>query len=262
MKNNYLSHGEQNIYFALKPGQIYDIDFIASSVGIKRRILITLLSRMARKGWITRLKRGKYLVNSATGAGSNDYFSIATMIFGGYLGFSSALYVYGAMDESPYTIYVCTRNKSATTTMQNTEIKAVALGRRATGMTYFNGYFVSSKAKTLYDCFYMPRFSGGYSNVLAAVNRLDFGKSDWKDFIFYVKRFGNPSFSRKTGFLLWLLNENSPTKIVPENVLDELNTGKKIVKIGKGTKGKFNKKWGIVNYIAEDDVLGKIPWKK
>ncbi len=260
MKNN-MSHDEQKIYFSLEPLHIYDLDFISNEVKIKKETLLVLLSRLQKKGWITRLKRGRYLINTPKGAESSDYFTLSLNIFNGYLGFSSALYIYGAMDEMPSTVYVCTVDRTATRIVQKTEIKAVALGDRATGMTYLKNYFVSSKPKTLYDCFYMPEFAGGYSNILAAVERLGLNEDEWKTFFFYVKRFGNPSFCRKVGFLLELLSIKT-TAAIPPWLLNDLNVGKQIAKIGKGNEGKFNKKWKIVNYISEEDLMGKIPWKK
>ncbi|MCW1301646.1 MAG: hypothetical protein OH316_00725 [Candidatus Parvarchaeota archaeon] len=260
MENN-MSHSEQKVYFSLEPGHIYDVDFIAEQAKIKKDVLLVLLSRMQRKRWVERVKRGRYIVNTATGTASIDHFAMALNVFDGYLGFSSALYIYGAMDEVPSTIYVCTVDRTSTKILQNTEIKAVSLGKRATGMVYFKGYFVSSRAKTLYDCFYMPQLSGGYSNLLAAINRLKLSESDWKTFIFYMNRFGNQSFSRKVGFLLDLLSENTAAAI-PVWVLKELNIGKQIVKLGRGTGGKFNKKWMVVNYIDEKDLLGKVIWKR
>ncbi|MGC8516828.1 MAG: type IV toxin-antitoxin system AbiEi family antitoxin domain-containing protein, partial [Candidatus Acidifodinimicrobium sp.] len=96
MKNN-MSHQEQEIYFSLEPGNIYDTKLIKELVNLKRGGLPIFLSRLVKKGWLTRLKRGVYEVNFPYEKTQTDAFLIALNIFGGYLGFSSALYVYGAM---------------------------------------------------------------------------------------------------------------------------------------------------------------------
>ena len=255
-----MSHMEQDIYFSLEPGNIYDAQLIKNIIPIKKETLRILLSRLVKKGWLTRLKKGIYEVNFPDGKTLTDPFLTALNIFGGYLGFSSALYVYGAMDEYPSTVYVCTLKKSALKIYdKNIEIKAVALGKRATGMVYLKNYFISSKGKTLYDCFYMPEYSGGYSNILAAIPRLKLSRYDWKVFLFYLQKFGNGSLSRKIGFMLELLN-SSVKNAVPQELLKELNVGKQIIKLGGGDHGKFIKKWGIVNYIPEKDLLGKITY--
>jgi predicted transcriptional regulator of viral defense system len=259
MKNN-MSHGEQEIYFSLEPGNIYEVRLIKNIVRLKKETLLILLSRLVKKGWLTRLKKGVYVVNFPDGKMLTDPFLTALNIFGGYLGFSSALYVYGVMDEYPSTVYVCTSKKSALRVYdKNIEIKAVALGKRATGAVYLKNYFVSSKGKTLYDCFYMPEHSGGYSNILAAIPRLKLSSYDWKVFLFYLKKFGNGSLSRKIGFMLEILN-NSVNGAVPLGLLKELNVGKQITKLGRGDHGKFIKKWGIVNYIPKKDLLGKLTY--
>ncbi len=257
MKNN-LSKTEQEIYFNLGQGEIYDILTISGLVHLKKRTLLVLLARMNKKGWITRLKKGIYLVNAPNLKTLKDPFLAALNTFNGYLGFSSALYVYGAMDEYPSAIFVCTQRTSASKTLNKTiEVRAVALGKRATGAVSFKDYFVSSKSKTLYDSFYLPQHSGGYSNILAAIPRLDLSDDDWKTFLFYAQKFGKSGFCRKVGFLLELLNHVSDGA-VPSDVLKGLNLGKQLVKLGNGRHGKFIKKWHIMDYIEEKDLMGKI----
>ncbi len=256
-KKQMMSHIEQKVYFNLTPGKIYDIQFIKQVAGVNVETLLVMLSKLAKKGWITRLKRGVYLVNYPDKQMSEDIFIVAQDIFNGYIGFSSALYLYGAVDEFPSVIYVCTAKKSISITVNNIRLRAVSLGKRATGMITYKDYFVSSKAKTLYDCFYRPELSGGYSTILSAVSRLQLTASDWKEFIFYVEKFGNPSFSRKIGFLLDLLSKK--TKIlIPDSVFSKLNTGSQITKLGSGKAGKFIKKWKLVNYIGNGDLFGRL----
>ena len=259
MKNK-LSGREQEVYFNLEVGMIYDVNAILNLVHLKKNYLPAVLSSMNRKGWLTRLKRGVYLVNSPKLKVLTDPFLAATNIFRGYLGFSSALYIYGAMDEYPSTIFVCTRETSALRSLSGSiEVKAVALGVRATGEVPFNGYFVSSKAKTLYDNFYLPEYSGGYSNLIAAIPRLNLDSDDWKMFLFYAKKFGKSGFCRKVGFLLDTLNSFA-SGIVPESVLKGLNFGKQVVKLGNGHNGKFIRKWHVVSYIGEGDLFGKMDY--
>ena len=252
-----MSHTEQKIYFSLTPGKIYDVRFIKQITGVNAETLSVLLSKLAKKGWITRLKKGVYFINYLNKNTLEDIFIAAQDIFNGYIGFSSALYLYGAVDEFPSVIYVCTAKKSSSITVNKIELRAVSLGKRATGMVVYKDYFVSSKAKTLYDCFYKPELSGGYSTILSAVPRLQLTASDWREFIFYVEKFGNPSFSRKAGFLLELLSKKIKISI-PDFVFSKLNVGNQITKLGSGKEGKFIKKWKLVNYVGDGDLFGRL----
>ena len=252
-----MSPAEQRVYFSLVPGKIYDVKFIKQVVDVDTENLLIILSKLAKKGWVTRLKKGVYLANYPDKPVLEDIFVVAQSIFNGYIGFSSALYLYGVVDEFPSVIYVCTVKKSSIVNVNNIAIRAVSLGEKATGMSYYKNYFVSSKAKTLYDCFYKPEFGGGYPSILSAVSRLQLTVSDWKEFIFYVEKFGNPSFSRKIGFLLDLIYKKIKISI-PDFVFSRLNVGNQITKLGSGKSGKFIKKWKVVSYISDRDLLGRL----
>ena len=252
---NKLSGLEQNIYF-LSAEALHSIiayDTIKSWGLAGKGVLDVTLSRMCKKGWLVRLKRGVYLVSKPSGAVPEDALYAAQSIFGGYIGFSTALNLHGLMDEMPFTIYLVTESISKSKQLGDYLVKAVALGKRAVGMERKGAYLVSNIPKSIYDSFYLPEYGGGYASVLKAIHLSRMGNAQWKEFVFYLGKFSSGAFCQKIGYMLELLKK---TKIkIPAFVFQYLaKRVRSVVILGAG-KGAYNKKWRVVDAIGEQALL-------
>ncbi len=148
--------------------------------------LKTTLSRLSKAEKILRLKRGVYTTNPL-----KDAFSAAQATFSGYLGFSSALYIHKLVAELPFTITVVTTNKSASKTFGVYEFRAVALKEKAVGFESIGDLVVSTKAKTLFDCTYLEKYSIEKEKIIDAYHANPLSTKEWKEFDSYVTRFVN-----------------------------------------------------------------------
>lgn len=251
-----LSHKEQEIYFTLSnsSNRIFTLEMLKAFKFTDYNTLKELLSSMAKKGWFTRIKRGIYYLNAPGAAGIEDVFNIATYLYDGYVAFSSALYIYHAITERPYTIYVATRRESRSKRFGNIEIKAVSLNERAVGITRYEGYSISTRAKTLYDCFHIPDYAGGYSKIVEAVYSLNLSAKEWEEFLGYVDNFEADSAKRKIGYTLEIANKAGSR--VPLRIINSLMINGSIIKFGRGKSGKYIRKWKLFDYLGEDYLLG------
>lgn len=148
--------------------------------------LKTTLSRLNKKGRILRLKRGTYATTPL-----KDAFSAAQATFSGYIGFSSALYLYKLIAELPFSITVVTTGKSASKTFGAYEFRAVALKEKAVGFENIGNLVVSTKAKTLFDCTYLERYSIEKEKIIEAYHTNSLSPKEWKEFDSYVTHFVN-----------------------------------------------------------------------
>ncbi len=251
-----LSALEQQIYFLSQGAKnnIITYDTIRSWRLADENVINVILSRMCKKGWLTRLKKGVYLL-SGYGKGIVDIFYTAQFVYSGYLAFSTALYLHKLIDEMPFTIYIATKGISASKHFGEYNIKAVSLGKRATGMQLIGDYWISTIPKTLYDCFHFPEYGGGYSRILKSVHSSKMNEKQWDEFINYVKKFDSDASCQKIGYLLDLLKKTNVD--IPSFVLSYLQKRvRSVVSIGKRkAKGKFNKKWKIIDHIGEQTLL-------
>ncbi|WP_232462032.1 type IV toxin-antitoxin system AbiEi family antitoxin domain-containing protein [Thermococcus siculi] len=224
---------------------------------LSQEMVRKVLSSLSKKGYLTRLKRGIYLVNEAPGNPSiKNPYRIALALFPGYIAFSSALKLYDLLDYEPFTVFVATPRKSGGRTVGEYTIKAVALGEKATGMTLKDGVYTSTPAKTFFDCFYKPRYCGGYSEITKALYEAE--KLDWDEFLGYFKRFASDSLCQRTGYVLELA-KNELEIDVPKEVLDYLKG-----RVGGWTKlvptlpsrGVGIKEWRLIDNLGKEKILG------
>jgi predicted transcriptional regulator of viral defense system len=254
-ENIYLSKNEQTIFNTLPHDGIEKTKDILKLFPKTRRNKINKISSgLSSKGYMKRLKKGVYLVqDKPTGKPViDDPYKIAASIFEGYIGFSSALAIYGLLDYEPFTIFVVTKNRSAERWIGEYTFRSVAMGKRAVGMTYYKGVYVSTMAKTFFDCFYKPQYGGGYSAITKALDEADI---DWGEFKQYLE-LGSDAFCQRTGYVLDMLNKE--TGKVPEDVLGYLRSriknNTKLVPTGRPT-GKYNREWMVMDNLGKDNIL-------
>lgn len=167
------------------PGGIAPLDVLASLRLASRGTLLATLCRLARVGRIVRLKRGAYSV-----APIRDGYAAAQAKFGGYIAFASALRLHGLISEEPFTITVATPKTSMLARVGNLEFRSVALGGRAVGSERKSAHELSSRAKTLFDCLFLPQYSVETEKLADAYARAGMKAGEWREFEMYAKRFG------------------------------------------------------------------------
>ena len=146
--------------------------------------LKTTLSRLSKSSRIIRLKRGVYSSNPIRNA-----FVAAQCIYSGYLGFSCALYVHKLIAELPFVVTVVTTYKSASMAIGAYEFRAIAMREKAIGFEDIGGLTVSTKAKTLFDCLYLERYSIERDKLIEAYKTAKLSPDELKEFDSYIKRF-------------------------------------------------------------------------
>ncbi|NYZ73660.1 hypothetical protein H0O00_00800 [Candidatus Micrarchaeota archaeon] len=163
------------------PAGIASLDVLKSLGLCGAKSLRTILSRLGKSGRIIRLKRGVYSASPM-----RDAFACAQSAFNGYLGFSSALYLHKLITEVPFTITVVTTNVSAMKKIGEYEFRAVALKEKAVGFERKGPYVVSSRAKTLFDCAYLPRYSVPMEKLVQAYRSARLSDEEWREFDSYA----------------------------------------------------------------------------
>ena len=99
--------------------------------------------------------------------------------------------------EIPFTIVVVTTLNSKTKKFGDFTFKAVGLKEKAVGFERKNDYVVSTRAKTLFDCLYLPKYSVEEEKLLNAFKQVNLTESEWREFDYYVKKFANERLAKK-----------------------------------------------------------------
>ncbi len=175
------------------PSGIATLDVLESLRFCGRPTLKTTLSRLNKSGRIIRLKRGTYSSNPM-----KDAYLSAQATFNGYIGFTSALHLHGLITENPFTIHVVTTNTAKTVKAGQYEFKAVALKEKAIGFERKGNYTVSTRAKTLFDCLYLPEYGVEKGKMLVAYAGAKITKKEWAEF----RRYAGMAATRKRGKIM------------------------------------------------------------
>jgi len=254
-KNIYLSRREQMIFNAISSIEIARTNELRDLFSdLKPYQINKVCHSLSLKGYLYRLKKGVYLVQKTPSdlpVITNPY-KIALALFKGYIGFSSALRVYDLLDYELFTIFVVTGNRSDDRKVGEYTFRSVAMGRRATGMAYHKGIYVSTVAKTFFDCFYKPQYGGGYSTITKALYDADV---DWNEFTGYFE-LASSSLSQRTGYVLGLLGE--ATDKIPEDVLryfrGRVKNNTKLLPSGVPA-GNYIREWMLLDNLGRENIL-------
>lgn len=247
-------------YVQLRKKEIVHTGELSSILKISRSQERDLLRRLARAGWIMRLKQGLYLVPQKLPAGGkwrpSEYLILSKLMEDSSATYQicgpNAFNFHGLDNQIPNIIYaynnkISGERKIGGLTFSLIKVEDARLGGTFSFKTPDGVEAVySSKARTLLDSVYdWSRFNGiprGYGWIRNA-NRAD--KDLAKELVKVTIKFGNQGTIRRIGFLM----ENmglSPTLL---NKLNKaLNRTSSLIPWipNKTARGFVNKKWGLI----------------
>jgi predicted transcriptional regulator of viral defense system len=252
MINKYLTPLEQEIMNYLSPDSVLTFSML-KELNSQERItsaqnLRQLLSSLEAKKKLLRIKKGLYYVVRD----GYDEFLVGQYLFDGYLGFSTALWLYGWKTEEPHVCYVVVRKGKNEKEIGRMIYKTVSLGRLAIGDCYIKRYRVSTKAKTFFDCFCKPKYAGGYDQIVYSLGRSDLSGEDWAEFTQFLKMYGSSSVKQRVGYVFSSAGDKSVK--IPSEVIKEVKrmVNKPVVTVldpSLSRTGKFDKKWKIYDNV-------------
>ena len=258
-KNNYLTKHEQLIFDIIKETDIISIKDIEDMFHeLTQNMRYKIVSSLNSKGYLYRLEKGLYLVQKTPAKEPiiEDPYRLALSIFKGYIAFSSALRLYNLIEYEPFTFFVATPNRSKRLFIGNYEIRAVSMRDRAEGITLYNEIYVSNLEKTIFDCFYKPQYSGGYETITKAL-AADI-KIDWKNVLYYFKKYSSDSLCQRTGYILDLMKQEIDYN-VPDYCIsyfrNRIKSKTKLIPTSP-TKGKYSSKWKLMDNLGKTTILG------
>ena len=150
---------------------------------ITRRSLSYAIARLLREKKLVKIKNGKY-------SKTVDPFYVSAMIYNGYIGLSSALFMLGLKTEVEAEIYVCTEGgQGKATRFMDKTITPVNMSRQFYGASTVNyderDVLVSTYPKTIFDMLSKPAYAN-YFDMYRAMNLKPLSKAEWKYLSYYL----------------------------------------------------------------------------
>lgn len=149
------------------------------------------LGRAIRRGAVTRIERGRFIVGQPTP------FEVAEGFGVGYVSFLSALSFHGLTSQVPTTVQIASRKQKAQKTVGPTHFVFIRMApSRFFGFKRYGGVTVAQPEKAVLDGLYLPEHLP-LSEAASAMSGLDASK-----LVAYAERFGSAIVAKRLGFLL------------------------------------------------------------
>lgn len=212
------------------------------------------LERLQRKGWIARIRRGRYAVIPLSSGEErtpqlHEFLVAMELVSPAVIAYWSALNHHGMTEQIPRTVFVATDHpvhrplrEALGFTFKIVSLRPQKFFGNVREWIHEQPFWVTNKEKTIIDGLDIPKYVGGVGEIARALagawKELD--KSLLQE---YAAKIGNTAAAKRLGFLMESLNLGSP-----ENL-------RKAVSLAPGfspldptlpREGKHNRRWGLL----------------
>jgi len=231
---------------------IFSIEKIESIIEQSFSNLHEVLENLVEKEFLSRIERGKYCRHNF-----RDEMAIGSFLVNdGAIAYWSALNRHRLTEQFPNTVFVqTTKMKSAKTVfavsyqfIKITPRKRVGIQTEGYGDHKFQ---MTNLEKTIVDCFDLPQYSGGYSELIRAFEQTQL---DQDKLIEYCEAIRNISVVKRMAFLAELLDKSKLSRFLKyaQTVVNQRYT---LIDPFGEKKGVFNKKWKLRLNLSEEEIL-------
>lgn len=231
---------------------IFGIDSIEKTIDFQFSNLNEILENLVEKEFLSRIERGKYCRTNFR----NEKVIGCHLVSDGVISYWSALNIHGLTEQFPNTVFIQTTKVKSEKSVFGVTYQFVKINPRKRSNIQYEGfgnhrYTITTIEKTIVDCFDLPQYSGGYSELIRAFNDAEL---DQDKLIESCEAINNLSAIKRMAFFAELLQKKklsrflkfAETKVNPRYIL--------IDPFGP-SEGVFNSKWKLRLNITEADIL-------
>lgn len=182
---------------------IFKLTEIESLINEKFDNLNEVLENLVDKELLFRIEKGKFCRRNF-----RDEYVIGTFVAeSSAVAYWTALNLHGLTEQFSNTIFIQTTHRKLDKVIFGTPYKFVTIApHKKIGITYQgygnHQYPITDIEKTIIDCFDLPQYSGGYAELIRAVEQADMQA---EKLITYCELLNNLSVTKRLGFLIELL---------------------------------------------------------
>ena len=220
-------------------------------------------SRLAKNGWLTRLKPGLYLIVPLAAGETSQYtaheFYIAKHLADPmYVGFWSALGYHGFTEQVPQSVYVATTKRLSDKTVHDVRYHRITLAdKKFFGYEQYRvaGHHVpiSTPEKTLVDCADQPRHCGGIRELAKGI-RTGVEGYDPETVLSDARRIENGAAVKRLVYLMDYYDVPIPDR---ETVEERFTKGMSPLDPTRSEEGAHSSKYRLRLNVAEEDLPEK-----
>jgi predicted transcriptional regulator of viral defense system len=224
-----------------------------------------LLYHLARKRWLLRLEKSKYLIlpleAGMEGLHSVHEFVVAAHLVRPYaIAYASALSFHGLVDLLPHTIFVATTHRKAIVAVKE-------LGLRFQFVTLAPHKFfgiqdvtieeqqvrITTLSKTLIDGLDRPDLCGGIVELSKGLSRYARGEADWGQLTADARQLGNHTVFKRLGYLAEVLGLD--VGAWTDRWRAEISPGETTLDPRYGRRGPYHNGWNLRLNVDQEQLL-------
>ena len=271
MRNKYISTQSYELlsYFNGQNKNCFNYDEASKALPQSgKSALRELLSDMAKRGLLMRLKKGLYYIipyEQEAELFMPDWHLIAEYLIKDaehYIGYYSALQIHNLITPPSLKeqIVVSKQVRPSTIKIKNVPFQFIYhnekhfFGTKKTWIDNFNKVICSDLEKTFVDCLFKPDYAGGIVEIARAIyisrDNIKFDK-----LLDYTKRFKSQAVLKRLGFLLEMLK-------IKSNIIEQLQKAKTTSYVLLDTElpktGKMISRWSIQQNLETETIKSAI----
>lgn len=232
---------------------IFSLEDIKELVPEQEEDVNELIENLVHKKVFSRIQRGKYCR-----ANFRDEKVIGSfLVSDGAIAYWSALNLHGLTEQFPNTIFIQTTKIKKEKKVFGVAYKFVTIAEyKRDGITnegYGNhSYDITDVEKTIVDCFDLPKYSGGYAELIRAFSQ---AKLSSEKMIRYCKAVNNIAATKRMGYLAELF-EKPGMKTFITYARQQVKEGYNPFDPKGWDTGDYERGWRLRMNISREDLLG------
>ena len=271
-----MKHKTLNNTSALLLAKLNEIDKLYFSLSDVKEILHEstydsirrLLSNMVNRGLLLRIKDGLYHIipyDKVPDTYEPDWHITASHIVDNcdyYIGYYSALSVHSLITQPALKeqIVVNKHQSKKSLVVKNTEFQFIYhnathyFGYKNVWIDNFNKVKCSDIEKTFVDCLFMPAYAGGIVEIAKALYKAR-ENTDFNKLQDYAIQFGSQAVVKRLGYILELLNINTP---IIEKLYKYRTNAFTMLDPSLPAEGKMLSRWRVQQNIDSETILSSL----
>jgi predicted transcriptional regulator of viral defense system len=212
------------------------------------------LERLERKGWIRRIRRGKFVVIPLSSGEDrtpqlHEFLIAMQLVDPAAIAYWSALNHHGMTEQLPRAVYLATNHRvyrshrqALGVSFQIVSVRPAKFFGIVQDWVNEQPFRITDREKTIIDGLDLPKYVGGVGEIAKAIsgswNRLNEAKLRE-----YAGRIGNSAAAKRLGFLMETLNVGDPDalrKAAPPAA------GFVPLDPALPRRGRYNRRWGLL----------------
>ncbi len=163
--------------------------------------------------------------------------------------------LHGLTEQFPNAVFIQTTQSKSSKTVFGVAyqfVKVKSAKRVGINIEGFGNhkYRITDIEKTIVDCFELPQYSGGYAELIRALNQTTL---DQIKLIAYCTAIENKSVVKRIAFLCELFNKNKMSRFL-KYAEQEVNSRYVLLDPFGEEKGSFNNKWKLRLNITQEEI--------